>query len=110
MIALASSRWLLDTHRFSHRVRRCDALTKRLQTYRIVPFQAHITNPLAAELLRLISCPSLDQYAINHDTPGSREIETKVEAARLADEENMGICRGENISRTIRSHTNKVSK
>ena len=64
-------------------------LTKRLQTYRIVPFQAQITNPLAAELLRLISCTSSDQYAINHDTPGSREIETKVEAARLADDQYM---------------------
>ena len=109
MIALASSRKLLLTHILTSRpeVRWAHETG---QTYRIVPFQAHITNPLAAELLRLISCPSSDQYAINHDTPGSREIETKVEAARLADEENMGICRGENISRTIRSHTNKVSK
>ena len=77
-----------------------------------LPFQAQITNPLAAELLRLISCASSDQYAINHDTPGGHgrsRRSTKVEAARLADDENKGICRAENISRTIRG-SHKVSK
>ena len=75
----ASSRKLLaGTH--AHRVRRCDVLTKRLQTYRIVPFQAQITNPIRPVLQRVISS---DQYAINHGTRGHGRSRRGEAAPRL---------------------------